>query len=86
MSPPSPARPSFKPDKHQRVRAPWLSEYGREQTRPPRALRVWATLASTGRDGYHKLIDHDLDLAERLAAGVVQRDRAVSGPVRIGVG
>jgi glutamate/tyrosine decarboxylase-like PLP-dependent enzyme len=50
--------------------APWLSEYGPEQTRPPRALRVWATLASTGRDGYRRLIDHDLDLAERLAASV----------------
>ncbi|MGH3398471.1 MAG: pyridoxal phosphate-dependent decarboxylase family protein [Streptosporangiaceae bacterium] len=50
--------------------APWLSEYGPEQTRPPRALRVWATLASTGRAGYRRLIDHDLDLAERLAAGV----------------
>lgn len=50
--------------------APWLSEYGPEQTRPPRALRVWATLASTGRGGYRRLIDHDLDLAERLAASV----------------
>jgi glutamate/tyrosine decarboxylase-like PLP-dependent enzyme len=50
--------------------APWLSEYGPEQTRPPRALRVWATLASTGRDGYRRLIDHDLDLAERLADGI----------------
>ena len=50
--------------------APWLSEYGPEQTRPPRALRVWATLASTGRDGYGRLIDHDLDLAEQLAASV----------------
>lgn len=50
--------------------APWLSEYGPEQTRPPRALRVWATLASTGRSGCRRLIDHDLDLAERLAAGV----------------
>lgn len=49
--------------------APWLSEYGPEQTRPARALRVWATLASTGQ-GYRRLIDHDLDLAERLAAGV----------------
>jgi aromatic-L-amino-acid/L-tryptophan decarboxylase len=50
--------------------APWLSEYGPEQTRPARALRVWATLASTGWDGYRRLIDHDLDLAERLAGGV----------------
>jgi aromatic-L-amino-acid decarboxylase len=50
--------------------APWLSEYGPEQTRPLRALRVWAALASTGRDGYRRLVDHDLDLAELLAARV----------------
>jgi glutamate/tyrosine decarboxylase-like PLP-dependent enzyme len=37
---------------------------------PPRTGRVWAALASTGREGYRRLIDHDLDLAERLAAGV----------------
>jgi aromatic-L-amino-acid/L-tryptophan decarboxylase len=48
----------------------WLSEYGPEQTRPLRALRVWAALASTGQDGYRKLIDHDLDLAELLAARI----------------
>jgi aromatic-L-amino-acid decarboxylase len=50
--------------------APWLSEYGPEQTRPYRALRVWAALKSTGRDGYRELIEHDLDLADRLAARV----------------
>jgi len=50
--------------------APWVSEYGPEQTRPFRALRVWAALKSTGRDGYRRLIDHDLDLAGTLAARV----------------
>ena len=29
----------------------WYSEYGIEQTRPFRALAVWATLAARGRDG-----------------------------------
>jgi glutamate/tyrosine decarboxylase-like PLP-dependent enzyme len=50
--------------------APWLSEYGPEQTRPLRALRLWAALAATGRDGYRWLIDHDLDLAELLATRI----------------
>jgi aromatic-L-amino-acid decarboxylase len=48
--------------------APWMSEYGPEQTRPFRALRVWAALKSNGRAGYRRLIDHDLDLAEGLAS------------------
>ena len=47
--------------------APWLSEYGSEQTRPFRALRLWAALASVGRTGYRRLIDADLDRAARLA-------------------
>jgi aromatic-L-amino-acid/L-tryptophan decarboxylase len=50
--------------------APWMSEYGPEQTRPFRALRVWAALKSVGRDGYRRLIEHDLDLAAALAARV----------------
>jgi aromatic-L-amino-acid decarboxylase len=50
--------------------APWVSEYGPEQTRPFRALRVWAALKSTGREGYRRLIDHDLGLADMLAARV----------------
>lgn len=47
--------------------APWLAEYGPEQTRPYRALRVWAAMKASGRDGYRRLIEHDLDLADYLA-------------------
>jgi glutamate/tyrosine decarboxylase-like PLP-dependent enzyme len=50
--------------------APWLSEYGPEQTRPFRALRVWAALKANGRAGYRRLIEHDLSLAERLRVGI----------------
>ena len=50
--------------------APWMSEYGPEQTRPFRALRIWAALKSVGRAGYRRLIDHDLDVAEGLASRV----------------
>ena len=45
----------------------WFSEYGPEQTRPFRALKVWAALRFFGRDGYRRLIEHDLELARRLA-------------------
>jgi len=45
----------------------WFSEYGPEQTRPFRALKVWAALSFFGRDGYRRLIEHDLGLARHLA-------------------
>lgn len=50
--------------------APWIAEYTVEQTRPFRALRVWAALKSTGRAGYRALVDHDLDRAVQLAEAV----------------
>jgi glutamate/tyrosine decarboxylase-like PLP-dependent enzyme len=49
---------------------PWFSEYGTQQTRGFRALKVWAALAHHGRSGYAAAIGRDLDLAERLAARV----------------
>jgi len=49
---------------------PWFSEYGTQQTRGFRALKVWAALAHHGRAGYAATIGRDLDLAERLAARV----------------
>jgi aromatic-L-amino-acid decarboxylase len=48
----------------------WYSEYGFDQTRPFRALKVWMMLKHLGLDGYRDLIAHDLAVAERLAAGV----------------
>ncbi|MFI0898506.1 pyridoxal phosphate-dependent decarboxylase family protein [Streptomyces sp. NPDC020983] len=46
----------------------WFSEYGPEQTRPFRALRVWATIAHLGRDGTVRLVQHTTALARTLAA------------------
>ena len=51
---------------------PWLSEYGSEQTRPFRALKVWMTLKQLGLGGYRRLIERDIALAEHLAARVRQ--------------
>jgi len=47
---------------------PWFSEYGIEQTRPFRALKVWLTLRAFGRDGFRALFAHDVALARHLAA------------------
>ncbi|MCQ9367702.1 pyridoxal-dependent decarboxylase [Brevibacterium sp. 50QC2O2] len=44
----------------------WFSEYGLEQTRPFRALKLWAQLQLTGLDGYRSLIGHDLAVASAL--------------------
>jgi len=49
---------------------PWFSEYGFDQTRPFRALKVWMTLQHLGLAGYAELISHDLRTAEYLRACV----------------
>jgi glutamate/tyrosine decarboxylase-like PLP-dependent enzyme len=49
---------------------PWFSEYGFQQTRGFRALKVWMALRYYGRAGYQAAIDGDLDLAAYLAARV----------------
>ncbi|MDY7103618.1 MAG: pyridoxal-dependent decarboxylase [Actinomycetota bacterium] len=46
---------------------PWLSEYVFDQTRPFRALRLWATLAGAGRNGLAARVRRDNDHAARLA-------------------
>jgi glutamate/tyrosine decarboxylase-like PLP-dependent enzyme len=46
---------------------PWFSEYGVQQTRGFRALKVWMALKHHGLSGYARAIEHDLALADRLA-------------------
>jgi aromatic-L-amino-acid decarboxylase len=45
---------------------PWLSEFGFQQSRGFRALKVWMTLKYYGTNGYSRAIEHDLDLASYL--------------------
>ncbi|MEU9289760.1 pyridoxal-dependent decarboxylase [Streptomyces sp. NPDC048275] len=52
----------------------WFSEYGPEQTRPFRALRVWATIAHLGRDGIVQLVQRTTTLARTLAAMIEASD------------
>ncbi len=51
---------------------PWFAEYGLEQTRPFRALKVWFQLRHLGRAGYRELITRDLALATRLRRALAQ--------------
>jgi aromatic-L-amino-acid/L-tryptophan decarboxylase len=65
---------------------PWFSEYGPEQTRPFRALKVWAALRYFGIEGYRTLIEHDLALAQYLARRVRERpDFELWEPQELGI-
>jgi glutamate/tyrosine decarboxylase-like PLP-dependent enzyme len=46
---------------------PWFSEYGFQQTRGFRALKLWLTLAHAGRDGLRRLVARHNRLARLLA-------------------
>jgi aromatic-L-amino-acid decarboxylase len=46
---------------------PWLSEYGFQQTRGFRALKIWMALCHHGVDGYRASIERDISLAQFLA-------------------
>jgi glutamate/tyrosine decarboxylase-like PLP-dependent enzyme len=47
---------------------------GAEMSRRNRAFAVWATLRAYGRSGYRGIVEHSLDLAQRLAATVDAAD------------
>ena len=49
---------------------PWFSEYGFQQTRGFRALKVWMALKHHGLAGYRRAIDADIMLAEHLAKSI----------------
>lgn len=53
---------------------PWFSEFGFQQTRGFRALKVWMALKFIGADGYAQQVERDLSLAQRLADRVRTSD------------
>ncbi len=50
---------------------PWFSEYGFQQTRGFRALKVWMTMQQFGVNGYKAAIDDNIALARHLAERVM---------------
>ena len=49
---------------------PWFSEYGFQQTRGFRALKVWMTMQQYGLTGFKAAIDENIELAAYLAERV----------------
>ena len=45
---------------------PWFSEYGLQQTRGFRALKIWMALKHYGLSGYAQMIEEQIDLARYL--------------------
>ena len=65
---------------------PWFSEYTYEQTRPFRALKLWAALRERGVAGYRADIRRDLGHARRLARQIQQApDFELVAPVTLSV-
>ena len=54
-------------DEHGVLGPPWFSEFGVQQTRGFKALKVWMSMKHHGMNGYRRLIEHDLALASHLA-------------------
>jgi len=49
---------------------PWFSEFGPQQTRGFRALKLWMVLQQIGEQGYRELISRDIALARALQARI----------------
>ena len=65
---------------------PWFSEYGIQQTRGFRSLKVWMALKYFGLSGYKEMIEHDIALAEYLAELVRQSpDLELIEPVSLSI-
>jgi len=63
---------------------PWFSEFGVQQTRGFKALKLWMVLQQVGIDGYRALISHDVAMARALQARITGRDDfelAAAGPL-----
>jgi glutamate/tyrosine decarboxylase-like PLP-dependent enzyme len=65
---------------------PWFSEYGPQQTRGFRAMKLWMTLWTLGREGVADRIERHVALAGRLRSRVSESDDLellASGPLSI---
>lgn len=65
---------------------PWFSEFGIQQTRSFRALKLWMVMQQIGLDGYRALIQRDIDLSQALQAKIRARsdfELCADGPLSI---
>lgn len=65
---------------------PWFSEYGLQQTRGFRALKVWLSIQHYGLDGYRKMITQDINTAYELRRKLFARsdfEVVTAGPLSV---
>ena len=65
---------------------PWFSEFGPQQTRGFRALKLWLAIKHIGVDGYRHLISRDIQMANLLRNKIKARgdfELITSGPLSI---
>ncbi len=65
---------------------PWFSEFGPQQTRGFRALKLWLAMKQIGVEGYRKLISRDIALAGLLREKIEARPDfklVASGPLGV---
>jgi len=65
---------------------PWFSEFGIQQTRGFRALKLWMALQHIGEQGYRESISRDITLARALQARIQARDdfeMIATGPLSV---
>ncbi|HJZ47308.1 MAG TPA: pyridoxal-dependent decarboxylase, partial [Roseiflexaceae bacterium] len=65
---------------------PWFSEFGPQQTRGFRALKLWMVLQQIGEQGYRELISRDIELARALQARIRARadfELVAAGPLSV---
>jgi glutamate/tyrosine decarboxylase-like PLP-dependent enzyme len=65
---------------------PWFSEYGPQQTRGFRALKLWMTIHSLGREGIAARVERHVALARRLASRIDEAadfERMADAPLSI---
>jgi aromatic-L-amino-acid/L-tryptophan decarboxylase len=65
---------------------PWFSEYGIQQTRGFRALKLWTTLVSLGRDGLVEHVSRHRRLGRHLASLIAgEPDLELAAPVVLSI-
>lgn len=65
---------------------PWFSEFGLQQTRGFRALKLWLVIQQIGIQGYRESITHDIELAHALQAKIKARsdfELIAAGPLSV---